>query len=224
MTRAEPRSRSAAVSLGAAVALLLARPAMAAFLAESPAEREAFGALLERWHDFYLLSGTAAVTLAGLLFVALSIHVDQLVHSSREHLLRLSRGTLSSFIMVLALSLVFLTPGLSARIMGVELIVFGSIFTGFWTFQTLKRSAEEDPRLRAHHMRRSFRIPLVGYLFTIAVGASVLARNYDALTWMVGVMCLLLGSAAGTSWELLVRVARARRDAESDREDAIDPR
>ena len=31
---------------------------------------------VEHWHEFYLMTGTAAVTLAGLLFVAISLHVD----------------------------------------------------------------------------------------------------------------------------------------------------
>ena len=28
----------------------------------------------ERWHDFYVMSGGAAAALAGLLFVAMSLH------------------------------------------------------------------------------------------------------------------------------------------------------
>jgi hypothetical protein len=38
---------------------------------------------LEAWHDFYLLSGTASATLAGLLFVSLSFNLDHLLHESR---------------------------------------------------------------------------------------------------------------------------------------------
>jgi hypothetical protein len=37
----------------------------------------------EAWHDFYLLSGTAAVTLVGLLFVALSLHIEILFRTGR---------------------------------------------------------------------------------------------------------------------------------------------
>src|SRR5262249_34662541 len=59
----------------------------------------------DRWHEFYLMAGTAAVTLAGLLFVALSLHLDRLVDESHEHLLALARVTLVSFTMVLFASM-----------------------------------------------------------------------------------------------------------------------
>ena len=38
--------------------------------------------LIERWHEFYLLAGTAAVTLVGLLFVSLSFHLEALLHET----------------------------------------------------------------------------------------------------------------------------------------------
>jgi hypothetical protein len=37
---------------------------------------EAFTQTVEGWHDFYLMIGTAAATLVGLLFVSLSLNVD----------------------------------------------------------------------------------------------------------------------------------------------------
>jgi hypothetical protein len=36
---------------------------------------EAFTQAVEGWHDFYLMIGTAAATLVGLLFVSLSLNV-----------------------------------------------------------------------------------------------------------------------------------------------------
>lgn len=178
-------------------------------------EVEAFQRFVERRHDFYLLAGTAAVTLAGLLFVALSIHIDLLIHGSRAHLLTLSRHTLSSFILVLAVSLAFLTPGLRPRILGSELIAFGVVF-GAIGFRQLRRPAQsEDPRLTYDHMKNRFRLPLIGYALIVAVGVAILAGIYEMLYWMVAALCLLLGNAAGTSWELLVRVARAKGGAAS---------
>jgi hypothetical protein len=37
----------------------------------------------ERWHDAYLLLGTAAAALTGLVFVALSIHLRAIASSAR---------------------------------------------------------------------------------------------------------------------------------------------
>jgi hypothetical protein len=48
---------------------------------------------VERWHDFYLLAGTASVTLAGLLFVALSIHIGELTLMIRASICSVCRAT-----------------------------------------------------------------------------------------------------------------------------------
>jgi len=53
----------------------------------SPATLATLLGAIEHWHEFYLLAGTAAVTLVGLLFVALSFHLDTLLHESKTHLL-----------------------------------------------------------------------------------------------------------------------------------------
>ena len=82
---------------------------------------------LEKWHDFFLMSGTAAVTLAGLVFVAISIHVDTLVQAKREHLLDLARMTLLSFTMILVLSLTMLMPYMSVRMVGVQMVILGRV-------------------------------------------------------------------------------------------------
>ena len=44
-----------------------------------------FAEQLDRWHEFYLMAGTAAVTLMGLLFVAVSLHLDAVVRDDAAH-------------------------------------------------------------------------------------------------------------------------------------------
>lgn len=206
------RARLAAWAGAVTVALsLCAVVAHAQQVARPVTQPENFVELIAQWHEFYLMTGTAAVTLAGLLFVALSIHIDQLVHDSRVHLLTLSRHTLSSFILVLAVSLALLTPGLSPRILGVELIAFGTVFGTIGLRQLKRPRSIEDPRLKYDDMKNRFRTPLIGYLLIIVVGVSVIAGIYEMLYWMVAAMCMLLGNAAGTSWELLVKVAQAKK-------------
>ena len=68
----------------------------------TPAAIEPFQHALERWHDFYLLAGTAAATLMGLLFVSLSIHLEKIVAEGGAHLEAISREAFASFIIVLA--------------------------------------------------------------------------------------------------------------------------
>lgn len=175
--------------------------------------------LYHSWHDFFLLAGTAAVTLVGLLFVAISLHIDALIVPSREYLLTLARIILMSFVVVMTLSLMMLIPYQRMRPVGFELIVMGLIPLVVTLRQI--RAANQG----THHdqfSRRLFRqrlmMPLIGYVGLIATGLAVFLTHEPAMFFpVVGFVCMLLGNAAGSSWDLLVRVARVKRaDAEMD--------
>jgi hypothetical protein len=65
-------------------------------------------------------------------------------------------------------------------------------------------------------MRRRILIPSAGYLLMLTAGVGVYLRIPEMLYQMIGATCMILGNAAGTSWELLVRVAQHRRTAARD--------
>lgn len=170
-----------------------------------------FAAALERWHDFFLLTGTAAVTLVGLLFVALSLHLDALIHERRVELLGLARLTLGSFTVVMVLSITLLAPGLSPWFAGFSVMVFGAL----WSVFTLRYIAgvirKRDLPGRGQVLRRSI-LPLIGFLTILDTGWLLRQGRALALYYLIGIICMLLSNAAVTSWELIVRVGRLKRD------------
>lgn len=184
---------------------------IASGLFEAGARAGTFSEWVHGWHDFYLMTGTAAVTLAGLLFVALSLHLDQLVEKNHEHLLGLSRATLTSFVMVLVASLMMLVPGMSARLTGLMLASLGAV--GGVTILLFMRTARHHPEggFSVIQLRRRTLIPLIGYGMILFVGVGLLMGIPEVLYQMIAACCMLLGNAAGTSWELLVRVAASKR-------------
>src|SRR5207245_4421138 len=64
--------------------------------------------LAQRWHDFYIVAGTAAATLVGLLFVGLSLHLRAVL--SRSEVRSLARVTLANFGLILFVSLFMMIP------------------------------------------------------------------------------------------------------------------
>ena len=62
---------------------------------------------LQSWHDFYVTSGAASTTLAGLLFVGLSLHLRIVV--THPEVRSLARITLSNYFVILLVSLFLLT-------------------------------------------------------------------------------------------------------------------
>lgn len=162
------------------------------------------------WHDFYLMAGTAAVTLAGLLFVAISLHVDVLVHETRQHLLGLARATLFSFVFVLVLSMVMLIPHSTMRPTGTALAAIGAAFL-LVTLRQAIRTPVEHADFSGRLFRRRLLLPMLGYGATSVVGILLVRGSAEWIYLLIGVTTMLLGNAAGTSWDMLVRVARIRR-------------
>ena len=166
---------------------------------------------VEQWHEFYLMAGTAAVTLAGLLFVALSLHLDLLVEAGHEHLLGLSRATLTTFVSVLVVSLLMLVPAMSARMTGILITVAalaGLISSAYFSRHMSKQSGGA---MSAQQLRRRTTMPLIAYLLMLSAGVGVFMGIPEMLFNMTGGICMILGNAAGTSWELLVRVAQHKK-------------
>jgi len=192
------------VSLG----LLLVESASEVVRGLTPAE------WIERWHEFYLMAGTAAVTLAGLLFVALSLHLDRLVEESHEHLLALARVTLLSFTIVLFASMCMLVPPTGPHQTAIMLGVM-SVAALTFTFR-LTRAARhhEEAGFSRGQIRKRLMFPTIGYLLMLLTAVGLWLHIPEMLYMMVGSMCMILGNAAGTSWELIVQVARQRRAAQ----------
>ena len=166
---------------------------------------------VEGWHDFFLLTGTAAVTLVGLLFVSISLHVESLVADGHEHLLELARATLSCFVFVLVLSLEVLIPAVPRRVLAGQMVVLGVIFAAVTTRTLIFARVTSHPHFTLTRFRRRLLVPVLGYVW-VALCGWLLLKSHDPQTLpaVLGGVILLLVSALSTSWELLVRVARIR--------------
>lgn len=170
--------------------------------------------VIERWHEFYLMAGTAAVTLVGLLFVALSLHLDTLLHETRAHLVAHARQTLLSFTYVLFVSLLFLAPDTPLRMLGLMLAIFSMVMSAITIRLSGANVLRGGPRDMDALYRKRTAIMLAGYAICGVCGAFIYAqRNPYIANFMIGGIFALLGNAAGASWDLLIHVGRLKRDA-----------
>lgn len=172
-----------------------------------------FAATVEQWHDFYLLTGTAAVTLLGLLFVAMSLHLEIIVREDGRHLRALAGQAFTSYLFVLLLSLLLLAPEAHARPTGFSLGLLGVLrlaFLGGGNLRSLVTA--EGHGLDRRLMQRRILPPLAASVLLVTV-AVLLIRNPEStwvLAFMVAVTGLMLASATGSAWDLIVRVGEAR--------------
>jgi hypothetical protein len=171
---------------------------------------------LASWHDFYLTMGTASASLIGLLFVALSLHIDAITGDARDDLRAFADQAFSSFTIVLLIAVFFLIPDDGAETLGSLYIVLSF----FAAYRMLRRApAVWRSRARGRPGEATiwrFVLPTAAVVGLFAVGLGLLLGQRSALYWLVAVIIGLLMSAARSSWDLLIKVGTERRAAKVD--------
>lgn len=171
-----------------------------------------FSSTVAGWEPFYQLAGTASATLAGLIFVAVSLHLDLVGEAGVSAIFTLARRTLSSFILVVTIALVFLVPQQSAQGLGWPLLALGildmlqTILDGRAVLQELTRMA--GWRSFATRVVPPVVLPLLSGIGLVLVATTVLAGRTSYLYWMVPIVALILSTAAFHAWELMLGLAR----------------
>lgn len=171
---------------------------------------EAYSHLIESWHEFYLMAGTASVTLVGLLFVAISIHLDVVLHHKRAHLLDLSRQTLLAYLYVLIISLMFLVPPSAPRMLAANVGLPSLVVLILAIVGLIREAAQKETAVPRRSLIRRRMVQIAA--LTVAVFAAHLlwiGDGYGAFM-MIAPVCMMLGNATGSAWDLLVQLGRLK--------------
>lgn len=159
--------------------------------------------------DFYILAGTAAATLVGLLFVGLSLHLRTVI--SVTEVRSLARVTLANFGAVLFVTLfMVITEDSSAAALqligvgAVSLVIVGPALVAAGRNQG---KTIEMKRLDRARLVLRFGLSGLSYLAIVSAGILLLSSLISAfaVTLVVAVVVLLVVSLRST-WDLLVTV------------------
>jgi hypothetical protein len=166
-----------------------------------PAMADAYSS--EPWQELFVAVAGAAAVLAGLLFVSLSINLQQIL--GQVWLPRRAALALMLLFEALVIAIFGLVPGQPPSTLAVELLCLG---VAVWLFATgvftVRRPAINQ------------RVPIVvnavaaqlATLPVIAAGVSLLARRGGGLYWLVPAILLLLGVGVMYAWVLLIEILR----------------
>jgi hypothetical protein len=164
----------------------------------------AAGYSTELWHDLFIGVAGAAAALTGLLFVSLSINLQQILQ--QVWLPRRAGLTVVLLFEALVIAILGLVPGQSSVALGVELLGLGG---GAWLFATGVYTVRRPPV-------GSYRAPIVVGVVTsqlatlpvIVAGASLVSQRGGGLYWLVPGIVLLLGVGVINAWVLLIEILR----------------
>jgi hypothetical protein len=164
-----------------------------------------FTETLASWHDFYVMVGTAAATLMGLLFLSLSLNSHLITGDENAKARLMAAQTFSNFLSVLMFAVLFLIPDPGRWGLGVPLAFIGSA----GLYGAIKRSV--TARRADTRTSGSLRVARHGlasalcYLALIVVAVTVLLGHTDGLYWLIPVMLVLIAEASRGAWKLLMQ-------------------
>jgi hypothetical protein len=163
-----------------------------------------FTQALRDWQIFYSTVALASVTLAGLLFVSLSLRQEEKKKKGHKKLIRLARGSFSDFLYVLMLGLVFLVPHRVPFGLAIALFVLG-LSRGLGLVLQVRRSlpSKKGPRTMINTIRETA-LPFLAAIGLLIVGVEILRNDLEAMYGLVIVVAALLTTASWNAWLILV--------------------
>lgn len=155
----------------------------------------------EQWRDFFLLVGTGAVTLTGLVFVAMSLNPKSIAHDA-THRYR-SIGTLTGLAAVFLRCALALMGGLGPQILGAEFLIVAGAAGCVYVYGYIKaiRAGSGPSIYRTGAGTGLYLVEVVGAAWLISGSATGL---YVVAAAMVVNTCYMISGA----WLLIMGVAK----------------
>ena len=155
------------------------------------------------WHDFYVIAGTASATLVGLLFVGLSLHLRVVVEHADVR--AFARITLANFGLILFVALFMVIPQSSVAA-SPQLIGCGVVWLAVVIPSLIAATRSERRMLRLRDVLLRYGVSSLSFLAITVAGALLVAATSFALTLLASATVILLVISLRNTWDLLVTV------------------
>jgi hypothetical protein len=161
--------------------------------------------LASSWAGFGASVATAAAALAGLLFIAVSINLKEILKF--KSLPSRAAQTLILFATPLVAALLLIVPGQARVALGLELIATGMVVGGVQVYLDLSADRGEEDTLWRRVVGRVFPA-VVSCGCLVLAGATLLGEAGGGLYWLVPSVLAALIFGLVNVWVLLVEILR----------------
>lgn len=171
-----------------------------------------FETALASWHDFYLLVGTGAFTLIGLMFVAVTFGAHLMTQKNLVIARAFLDPTVIHFVQVLVISGIALVPGMGHELFGGLLVAVGvlSLLVLVQVHEGLRTAQDQYNDMELADWVTGFIIPLVVYIGFVGCGIAFwMGQMAFSLLAVLTIIILLI--SIYSAWELILWFAVMRK-------------
>ena len=168
---------------------------------------------LQAWQPFFITLAGVSATLAGLLFVAVSLHPARQDEGARTNLRRLAEHTFADLVQVLFIGVFFAVPGQPPGFYGFSMVAI----TGMGLREPLRRLLEtwrdRDHVTHRRHFINRLGLSLLGRALLCVGGISLIfshataAQVESAMSYVFSGSVVLLIAAMRNAWFLILQEA-----------------
>jgi hypothetical protein len=167
--------------------------------------------MLEGWHEFYGLLGTAAATLVALMFVAASVAVGLLTSDRSVGTRVYMSPIIMHYACVVFVSLIAVVPRLDDSVLGAIIVLSGLVGIGYSVFVTVRLFRDAKSELVDRFAYGAW--PFCAYIGAVFGGLLIADHQRSGPYVLATSMLLLLLVNIRNAWDLTVTFARRHSDS-----------
>jgi len=160
---------------------------------------------IAEWSEFFVAAAGASAALAGLIIVAMSVSVDQMIAIPSMT----SRAAAAIAVLIVATvgSLAGLMPGQGLVALGVEVLVLGLGALGFTVYSAVRVMRARGGATLAQALLKSLLGVLPAAAFTVAAVLLMLG-SAGGLRWLAAGIVFAIVVSVVNAWVVLVEIRR----------------
>jgi hypothetical protein len=163
---------------------------------------------LHAWHDFYVLAGTAAATLTGLMFIVISLNPRQFATNRHTGVRAFVTPTVVYFTSVLVIGALMTVPSLSARVLA-ALLAGGALGAVVYLVSRGGHRLWRESKLDRADWAWYVGLPILSYaVLLVAAVLTWIRLDEVGLEVAGGTVIALLVVAIRNAWDLVLWVGQ----------------
>jgi hypothetical protein len=164
---------------------------------------------LQGWQNFYILIGTAAATLTGLMFIAVTFGASLLTRERQTFARAFLSPIYLHFVQVLLTAALLTVPTLSRMALGIVFIVLAAwrLANLVWVFRRYREAHRKSQNVDLSDWVLGIALPLVCYGLLLAIAIGFMMGVEASFTGLAIVTLGLLVIGIQSAWEQFVWIA-----------------